>query len=424
MTTPVLPRRIPTAAFGLLALWLAACSDEHHRGSTDGHGKHDHAPATRTDTGPHGGRVLVDGDFALEITIFERGVAPELRLYARRDGTPIAPSELDVSVALTRINGLAGGRTDRHVFTPREDYLVSGAEVYEPHSFTVTVDATHAGRRYHWTYEAPEAQARIHADIAAAQGVRTSIVSGGTIAEHMQLYGVIAPDPQRQRRVAARYPGPVRSVAAQLGDLVEAGQTLASIESNESLQVYTIAAPIRGIVTQRAINAGELADVGTLFEITDLSRVWAQLSIFPRDLARIRSGQSVRIEGIDGSADEARIDHLSPLSGRDQSVSARVPLDNPQARWRPGQFVSATVVVDTAPASLVVPLSAVQRLRDWDVVFVVDGDTYQALPVTLGRRDAEHVEILHGLEPGARIVVDNSYLVKADIEKSGAAHDH
>jgi len=58
------------------------------------------------------------------------------------------------------------------------------------------------------------------------------------------------------------------------------------------------------------------------------------------------------------------------------------------------------------------------------VVFVREGIHYQALPVTLGARDREHVEILDGLLPGADVVTDNAYLLKADLEKSGAAHDH
>jgi membrane fusion protein, heavy metal efflux system len=71
-----------------------------------------------------------------------------------------------------------------------------------------------------------------------------------------------------------------------------------------------------------------------------------------------------------------------------------------------------------------VPLGALQRFRDWDVVFVNEGGIYQAIPVKLGRRDGTHVEVLDGLHAGARMVIGNSYLVKADIEKSGASHDH
>jgi cobalt-zinc-cadmium efflux system membrane fusion protein len=71
-----------------------------------------------------------------------------------------------------------------------------------------------------------------------------------------------------------------------------------------------------------------------------------------------------------------------------------------------------------------VPLTALQSFRDWQVVFVRVGEDYEIRPLELGRRDSRYVEVLGGLEPGAEIVVEQSYLVKADIEKAGASHDH
>jgi cobalt-zinc-cadmium efflux system membrane fusion protein len=73
---------------------------------------------------------------------------------------------------------------------------------------------------------------------------------------------------------------------------------------------------------------------------------------------------------------------------------------------------------------LAVPLSALQRFRDFEVVFAQVGETYEVRMLSLGRRDSRSVEVLGGLAPGTVIVTDNSYLIKADIEKSGASHDH
>ena len=71
-----------------------------------------------------------------------------------------------------------------------------------------------------------------------------------------------------------------------------------------------------------------------------------------------------------------------------------------------------------------VPVAALQTFRDWTVVFVRVGETYEIRPIELGKRDAERVEVLSGLKAGDQVVVEQSYLVKADIEKSGASHDH
>lgn len=405
----------------LLVLFVAACS----RPAADQHGHDEPAALENSVKGPHGGRLLVDGDFAVEVTIFERGVPPEFRVYPRLRNAPLAPNAVQLTMELARINGLPGGAIDRHVFAPKDDYLLSDAEVYEPHSFAVQVQAQHAGKTYTWRYDAPEARVEIDAEMAAAQQLRTATVGSGVLRESLALYGSIVPNAERVRAVSARFAGLVRSVAVKAGDTVQAGQTLATVESNESLQVYVVTAPISGTLSARHINPGEFAASAALFEIADFSSVWAELSVFPRDRAQLKPGQAVQLRAADGDASGAGIiAYVSPLGGATQALLARVVLDNAAGLWTPGQFVNARVTVGESPAALVVPLAALQRVRDWDVVFVADGTRYQAQPLQLGRRDASHAEVLGGLMPGARIVVSNSYLVKADIEKSGASHDH
>jgi len=103
---------------------------------------------------------------------------------------------------------------------------------------------------------------------------------------------------------------------------------------------------------------------------------------------------------------------------------ARATLRNDDGLWRPGAAVKARIVVATQTAAQVVPLSALQTMDGKDVVFVRSGDTYTARPVRLGARDAGKVEVLEGLTPGEQVVVEQSYVVKADIGKAGASHEH
>jgi cobalt-zinc-cadmium efflux system membrane fusion protein len=266
---------------------------------------------------------------------------------------------------------------------------------------------------------------RIAPEMAEAAGLKVAAVGPGEIHETLALYGTIRPNAEAQRDVTARFPGVVRTVEVKVGDAVEAGQRLATVESNESLQIYAVHAPMSGTVTQRHANAGENADADALFQIADFSSVWAELSVFPRDRARLQAGQSVEIAAADGSArGSGRIGYVSPLGTASQSLLARVVLDNRDGTWTPGQFVDARITVARTPARVVVPVAALQRLRDRDVVFLAHGDAYEAQPVTLGRRDATHAEVTAGLEPGTRVVIANSFLVKADVGKAGASHDH
>src|SRR3546814_16011271 len=63
------------------------------------------AAAADYERGPHNGRMLRDGDFALEVTIFETGVPPQLQLYAYDDGEPPAAETVQARVELHRLDG-------------------------------------------------------------------------------------------------------------------------------------------------------------------------------------------------------------------------------------------------------------------------------------------------------------------------------
>jgi cobalt-zinc-cadmium efflux system membrane fusion protein len=217
----------------------------------------------------------------------------------------------------------------------------------------------------------------------------------------------------------------VKSVRRNLGDVVRAGDVLATVQSNESLQTYSVKAPIGGLIVRRDVQVGESTADEPLFVIVDLSSVWVELDVFGRDLPNVQAGQSVAVETFDGYRVQGKIDWISPLAAHaSQSVRARIPLPNPDGRLRPGQFVRGRVTIAEHDVPLAVRKSAVQRFRDFQVVFARFGETYEVRMLDLGRGDNEWVEVLGGLAPGTDYVTSNSYLIKADIDKSGASHDH
>jgi membrane fusion protein, heavy metal efflux system len=426
LTSTRLPIRSALQAWLILAVatLLAACSGGSPAGAEghdhdDGHGEH--AEETEAPRGPHGGRMLADGAFVVELAIFETGVPPEFRAWITRDRKPVSPSEVTMQVDLGRL----GGVTDTILFKPQGDFLRGDREVSEPHSFDVHVTASHMGQSHKWEYESYEGRTVIPADAAASAGVETGVAAAGTLNETLTLYGAIVPDATRLREVRARFPGVIQSVSKRVGETVREGETLVAVESNESLRVYTIAAPISGVVTSRHAEQGEQTSDEPLFEIADFSRVWAELKVFPRDRARLKAGQRVQIQSEGMPATAGTIGYVAPTGERNaQSIIARVTLDNASGTWTAGQFVEGVVTVSQTPVSMAVPLSAIQTFRDFNVVYAQVGDTYEVRMIELGRRDAENAEVLSGLQPGTRYVTRNSYLIKADIEKSGASHDH
>ncbi|WP_341918539.1 efflux RND transporter periplasmic adaptor subunit [Hydrocarboniphaga effusa] len=248
----------------------------------------------------------------------------------------------------------------------------------------------------------------------------------GTLRETLQLYGVVRPNAERIRSVTARFPGVVRSVAAKVGDTVRQGQTLATVESNESLQVYPIVSPLGGVVTERATNPGEQAEQASLFTVADLGTVWVELALFPRDRSRVKPGQAVRVQTADGGpVREGKIVFVSPLGASNtQSLTARVLLDNADGFWSPGLYVRGQVTIGESNAALVVPATALQELEGGTSVFVDTAEGFVARPVRVGRSDGLVVEVLQGLAAGDAVVGEGSFVLKAELGKGEAEHDH
>jgi cobalt-zinc-cadmium efflux system membrane fusion protein len=257
-------------------------------------------------------------------------------------------------------------------------------------------------------------------------GVRTATVGAGLIRDAHEVQGLLTPIEGKHARVRGRYPGPVQSVRVGVGDVVEAGQTLAVVESNVSLTPYTVTAPFRGTILDVSVGPGDLAGDQPLFEIADLSSLWVDLHLFGGDAQHITRGLPVEVTRLsDGVQATTRLERVLPgTATASQSTVARATVNNTDGQWRPGAAVRARVTVSQRQAALVVPVSALQAFEGDTVVFVHEGEKYTPRAVKLGEKDATNAEVLEGLQGGEVIVVEQSYLMKADLEKESAAHEH
>lgn len=253
------------------------------------------------------------------------------------------------------------------------------------------------------------------------------IVTAGpaTIRETLPLYGVVAPNAERVREVGARFPGVIRNVAKKIGDTVKQGEVLATVESNESLQTYSVVASLGGVITARNANPGEQTGEKALFTIADLSTVWVELSLFPRDVAKVRVGQKVRVKSADaGLSADGELVYVAPFgSSANQTLTARVLIDNAQRHWAPGLYVTADVTLAETPVALAIANVSVQNLEGRSVIFVKGAEGFEAKPVKLGRIDDENSEVLEGIKVGDAYVTRNSYILKAELGKGEAEHE-
>jgi cobalt-zinc-cadmium efflux system membrane fusion protein len=297
----------------------------------------------------------------------------------------------------------------------------NGAETAADHEHEAQ-DATHAA------HEDARAQT-VHIDPAVAResGIAVEVVGPARIVTQLVLSGRIEPDGDRTAHVTPRFPGVAIEVRKRLGDAIAKDEVVAVVESNESLRPYEVRSRIAGTAIEKAVVPGEfVTNDAPIFVVSDLGRVWADLRAARRDFDRLRVGQRVSIAAGDaGAAAEARIEYLAPVGAADsQTLLARAVLPNAEARWRPGLFVEARVDVGEVEAPVAVRSEALQRLGDRTVVFLADGDTYEAQPVETGASDGAWTEIRAGLAAGQAYVAAGSFVLKADVGKAGASHDH
>ncbi len=256
----------------------------------------------------------------------------------------------------------------------------------------------------------------------AMAGISISKVSRGRIGETIDLPGEVGFNEDRLVHIAPRFAGIALQTMYRVGDYVDAGSVVATVESNESMNSYSITAPISGWVIERHICPGEfVSEENSIYVIADLSQVWVNLAVFPKDADRVTKGRDVQIKAIGSDIrSNGTIEYVTPIMDvHTRSLTARVVLPNPDNTWRPGTFVQGTVVAQAGDEGLVVEKNAVQYLDEESVVFVVDGlNRYRPVEVTTGESDIHHVRILAGLEEGTEYVADGAFELKARIVTS------
>ncbi len=196
-------------------------------------------------------------------------------------------------------------------------------------------------------------------------------------------------------------------------------------ESDTAISRYELHAPVTGRIVMKHLSVGErITEEESAYSIADLSTVWLNVSVYAKYFHEISEGQTAMIVTDDRKA-SGRISYMSSaVSEATRTIIARIVLDNTDRLWRPGEFVTVQLETSRDEVPLAVPIQAVQIYEGQDVIFVQDEDGIVPYPVELGRRSHELIELLKGPPVGTPIVVRNSFLIKAELGKSAASHDH
>lgn len=273
-------------------------------------------------------------------------------------------------------------------------------------------------------------------EVADAKGeflaaTRTTALAETTLAREERLWKqrISAEQDVLQARVAAQEARIRLDLARQrLSTLGLSDAEVAGLprQPTAALRRLEVRAPIAGQVTARAAVLGAaVAGDAELFSVADLSALWVEMAIPPRDLPAVRQGQAVTVQGEGDAKGEGRVVFLSPvLDPETRSARAVAEIGNADGVWRPGAFVTAQLAIEEQAVDVLVPRDAVQELEGETVVFVRTPEGFEKREVAFGREDAAAYEAIFGLDPGAEIAVANAFALKAELGKSEAGHSH
>lgn len=194
-----------------------------------------------------------------------------------------------------------------------------------------------------------------------------------------------------------------------------------------SLNQFALRAPFDGIIVEKHLSLGEaVKEDASVFTISDLSSVWAEFVVSARDLDQVRVGETVRIRSTASETQaEGKVSYVGALLGEQtRTAKARVTLSNPGMAWRPGLFVTVSVLGAAAQVPVTVEADAVQQVDGHSAVFVAVPGGFAVQPVKTGRSGGKLVEITEGLQAGARYAAANSFILKSELGKASAGHEH
>jgi len=255
--------------------------------------------------------------------------------------------------------------------------------------------------------------------------IQLSIAGPKKIVSTKKVVGKVVPNANKTIYIYPRYNGLVKTLTKQLGESVKKNDVLSTIESNDTLQKYQVTAPFSGLIVKKLANVGEQVEVKTpIYQLSDLSSVWCNLYVYRKNAKLIGKGQSVLIKD-ESHEEKATISYVSPLGvEHNQTMLARVDLDNQSGTWLPGMYVQVFVDVESKHVNIAVEEDAIQTVDGKPVVFVRTKEGFEVSPCHLGMKGKQFIEVDECLRPGQIYASKNSYLIKAHLEKEGASHEH
>ena len=364
---------------------------------------------------------------------------------------------------------------------------------------TVAKDEKHEGDEH-----GNEALIKLSPDEIQRAGIRTEALEEKEVRDELTVTATVQPNQDAIVRIAPRISGRIMQAPARLGDIVKAGQLLATLDSLEmgeahsaylqamsefrlaaaaferaerlhaeqvipskdyqraraehekaraqlasaenrlrllgapanslsgksAVSTFPLTAPRSGTVIEKQARLGELAKPDEpLFTVADLSTLWIEADIAEKDLVRVRKGAQANttVEAYPDEIFPGKVTYVGEVMDKEtRTIRARIEVPNAKGLLKPDMFATATISSGSPRKALMLPGSAVTLIQGIPVVFVEEGEGFEARPIEIAERLTNRVVVKSGLKSGELVVVEGVYALKARQLKSqiGEGHAH
>lgn len=208
----------------------------------------------------------------------------------------------------------------------------------------------------------------------------------------------------------------LRFLGLTVGDIAKSGTP------GQRVARAIVRAPIEGRVATLDVALGQVLEGSeNVITILQLDRLWVELRVYERDLARVVRGRPVefRVPAFPEQTFRGTLtfvgDLIDPVS---RTVQARAAIDTP-GPLRPGMTATALVELRADPATLWLPVDAIQKDGTDAIVFVRVGERrFSPRRVTHGLEEGGFVPVRSGLTAGADVVVHGALALRGELERA------
>ncbi len=192
--------------------------------------------------------------------------------------------------------------------------------------------------------------------------------------------------------------------------------TAALATARRQFQNATINSPIDGVIAHKNVEPGEVVSPPmipgkALLDIVDIKSLKTMVNISENRIKDIRLGQEaiITLDGFPGETFPGKVSMISPVVNvKSRTFKAEVLISNPGNRLKPGMFARVQLILTKQTDIVRVPIKAITEGEKGKVVFLAVNGMAEVRPVKLGISDGVDVEVISGIKPGEKVIVEGN----------------